>query len=132
MERKDLLIGENVTVEGKIFLGYPYDESWPGPFTIWAVLKDTSKYAETYGYIFLYENGEFIFCNSPRNYIEACNGWENGKQYRITGILRKGILKKEDTSRGGRRAYYSFIDAQGVEEALKELKIINENQTSST
>ncbi|OGI73950.1 hypothetical protein A3D42_00685 [Candidatus Nomurabacteria bacterium RIFCSPHIGHO2_02_FULL_41_18] len=43
-----------------------------------------------------------------------------------------GILKKEDTSRGGRRAYYSFIDAQGVEEALKELKIINENQTSST
>ena len=43
-----------------------------------------------------------------------------------------GILKKEDTSRGGRRAYYSLIDSQGIEEALKELKIINENQTSPT
>ena len=33
-----------------------------------------------------------------------------------------GILKKEDTSRGGRRAYYSFPDPDGVEQALRELK----------
>ncbi len=32
-----------------------------------------------------------------------------------------GILKKEDTSRGGRRAYYSFVDRDGTEQALKEL-----------
>lgn len=32
-----------------------------------------------------------------------------------------GILKKEGTSRGGRRAYYSMVDPEGVEIALKEL-----------
>lgn len=31
------------------------------------------------------------------------------------------ILKKEATARGGRRAYYSFVDPEGVESALKEL-----------
>lgn len=31
------------------------------------------------------------------------------------------ILKKEGTARAGRRAYYSFIDPDGVEQALKEL-----------
>ena len=34
-----------------------------------------------------------------------------------------GILKKEDTSRGGRRAYYSIPDPFGVESALKELGV---------
>lgn len=32
-----------------------------------------------------------------------------------------GILKKEDTSRGGRRAYYTLLDPEGVGYALKEL-----------
>lgn len=31
------------------------------------------------------------------------------------------ILKKEGTSRAGRRAYYSIIDSKGVEVALEEL-----------
>jgi len=109
-ERRDLLIGEDITVEGKIFLGYPDDESWPGPFTIWALLKDTSKYQETYEQIFLYENGEFIFCEAPQNYVEVCNGWENGKSYRISGILRKGILKREDTNDG----YYVDVKNKNI------------------
>lgn len=36
-------------------------------------------------------------------------------------LVSFGILKKEGTSRGGRRAYYSFVDAEGAEQALKEL-----------
>ncbi|QQG46292.1 MAG: hypothetical protein HYY55_00385 [Candidatus Niyogibacteria bacterium] len=36
-------------------------------------------------------------------------------------LVSFGILKKEGTSRAGRRAYYSFVDPVGVEEALKEL-----------
>lgn len=36
-------------------------------------------------------------------------------------LVAYGILKHEDTVRGGRRAYYSMPDAEGVEEALKEL-----------
>lgn len=36
-------------------------------------------------------------------------------------LVAYGILKHEDTVRGGRRAYYSMPDAAGVEKALKEL-----------
>lgn len=32
-----------------------------------------------------------------------------------------GILKKEDTARGGRRAYYSMPDPEGIKKALSEL-----------
>ncbi len=46
----------------------------------------------------------------------------NGPKFSNLRILVSfGILKKEATSRGGRRAYYSFIDPEGVEQALKEL-----------
>lgn len=37
-------------------------------------------------------------------------------------LVSYGILKHEDTTRGGRRAYYTMIDPKGVEIALKELK----------
>lgn len=33
-----------------------------------------------------------------------------------------GILKKVDTTRGGRRAYYVIEDMEGIEKALQELK----------
>ena len=36
-------------------------------------------------------------------------------------LVSFGILKKEGTSRGGRRAYYSIFDPEGVEQALNEL-----------
>jgi hypothetical protein len=36
-------------------------------------------------------------------------------------LVSYGILKHEDTTRGGRRAYYTMIDPKGVEMALKEL-----------
>jgi len=36
-------------------------------------------------------------------------------------LVSFGILKKEGTSRGGRRAYYLIIDSKGVEQALDEL-----------
>lgn len=36
-----------------------------------------------------------------------------------------GILKKEGTSRAGRRAYYTIVDPEGVERALNELAEIN-------
>jgi len=37
-------------------------------------------------------------------------------------LTAHGILKKEDTTRGGRRAYYSMPDPDGVERALSRLK----------
>ena len=37
-------------------------------------------------------------------------------------LVSFGILRKEGTSRQGRRAYYSIIDPEGVEQALAELK----------
>ena len=36
-------------------------------------------------------------------------------------LVSFGILKKEGTSHGGRRAYYSIFDSKGVEQALNEL-----------
>jgi len=36
-------------------------------------------------------------------------------------LVAYGILKHEQTTRGGRRAYYTMPDIQGVEKALKEL-----------
>ena len=38
-------------------------------------------------------------------------------------LVTHGILNKEDTSRGGRRAYYSMPDAEGVKTALEELRL---------
>lgn len=37
-------------------------------------------------------------------------------------LVSFGILKKEGTSRGGRRAYYSIIDPKGIEQALKKFE----------
>ena len=36
-------------------------------------------------------------------------------------LVSFGILKKEGTSRAGRRAYYSMIDSDGIEKALNEI-----------
>ena len=36
-------------------------------------------------------------------------------------LVSFGILKKEGTSRAGRRAYYTIVDPEGVERALDEL-----------
>jgi hypothetical protein len=38
-------------------------------------------------------------------------------------LLRYGILKREDTSRRGKRAYYTMIDSEEVARALRELGI---------
>lgn len=38
-------------------------------------------------------------------------------------LVSYAILQKEGTSRGGRRAYYSIIDPEGVERALRELEM---------
>lgn len=37
-------------------------------------------------------------------------------------LVTFGVLQKEGTSRGGRRAYYSMPDPNGVEQALIELR----------
>ncbi len=39
-------------------------------------------------------------------------------------LVSYGILKHEDTTRGGRRAYYTMPDPDGVRKALTELGII--------
>ena len=36
-------------------------------------------------------------------------------------LVGYGILKHEDTTRGGRRAYYTMPDMDGVDRALREL-----------
>ena len=38
-------------------------------------------------------------------------------------LVGYGVLKHEDTARGGRRAYYSMPDPAGVERALQELAL---------
>ncbi len=38
-------------------------------------------------------------------------------------LVGYAILKHEDTTRGGRRAYYTMPDREGVEKALQELKL---------
>lgn len=40
-------------------------------------------------------------------------------------LVGYGILKHEDTVRGGRRAYYTMPDPEGVEKALSELGLLN-------
>lgn len=40
-------------------------------------------------------------------------------------LVGYGILKHEDTTRGGRRAYYTMPDPEGVEKALSELGLLN-------
>lgn len=39
-------------------------------------------------------------------------------------LVGYGILKRKDITRGGRRAYYTMPDAEGVEKALTELNLI--------
>lgn len=39
-------------------------------------------------------------------------------------LVSYGILKHEDTTRGGRRAYYTMPDPEGVEKALRELELL--------
>ena len=43
-------------------------------------------------------------------------------------LVRYGILKHEDTTRGGRRAYYTMPDCEGVEKALQELGTEHKSQ----
>lgn len=40
-------------------------------------------------------------------------------------LVGYGILKHEDTTRGGRRAYYTMPDPQGIERGLQELALAN-------
>ena len=41
-------------------------------------------------------------------------------------LVSYGVLKHEDTTRGGRRAYYTMPDPDGVEKALKEIDLSKE------
>jgi len=43
-------------------------------------------------------------------------------------LVGYGILKHEDTTRGGRRAYYTMSDREGVEKALRELGFLEESR----
>ncbi len=36
-------------------------------------------------------------------------------------LERYGILKREDTARGGRQAYYTMLDPEGVQKALQAI-----------
>jgi len=47
-------------------------------------------------------------------------------------FVRYGILKHEETTRSGRRAYYTKPVPQGVENALQEFRNIKWNRISST
>lgn len=56
---------------------------------------------------------------------EFAGAWVMGRARRWFPNLRPlvgyGILKHEETTRGGRRAYYTMPDVVGVENALHEL-----------
>jgi len=45
--------------------------------------------------------------------------WKPG----LRTLVAYGILKKTDTSRGGRRAYYIMLDLEEVKKALNELGV---------
>ena len=51
--------------------------------------------------------------------LERAGLWAPG----LTMLVRRGILKHEDTTRGGRRAYYTMPDKEGVAQALRELGV---------
>lgn len=58
------------------------------------------------------ENGEF-----PGSWVlEKVKKWYPGLRI----LVRYGILKHEDTTRSGRRAYYTMPDQEGVRKALQE------------
>ena len=48
--------------------------------------------------------------------------WKPG----LRTLVAYGILKKVDTSRGGRRAYYIMPDQEGAKKALDELGFLSE------
>jgi hypothetical protein len=62
---------------------------------------------------------------------EFCGNWVRKKMERKTNekvwfpglriLTRYGILRHEDTTRGGRRAYYTMPDIKSVENGLAEL-----------
>jgi len=61
---------------------------------------------------------------------EFCGNWVRKRMERklkkkvwfpgLRMLVRYGILKHVETTRGGRRAYYTMPDQQGVEKALRE------------
>ncbi len=56
--------------------------------------------------------------------LQFGNAFGNVKAVWFPGLrllVSYGILKHEDTTRGGRRAYYTMPDPEGVEKALREL-----------
>ncbi|HEC49570.1 MAG TPA: hypothetical protein ENI40_00210 [Candidatus Desulfofervidus auxilii] len=66
-----------------------------------------------------------------KKYGEFAGNWvrklleeKEGKKIWFPGLrtlVSYGILKKVDTARGGRRAYYILIEPEEVEKALREL-----------
>jgi hypothetical protein len=83
---------------------------------------------------------------AAKKYGEFAGSWvlrnirEKGEIYPLGPGLRKlsafGILKRTETTRSGRRAYYVMPDPNGVERALKEfykgdmIKVAKESQLS--
>jgi hypothetical protein len=71
-----------------------------------------------------------VCLTSAKEYEEFAGSWvldkckEKGIMNWFPGLRRLvayGILKHEDTTRGGRRAYYTMPDTEGVEKALQEV-----------
>lgn len=67
------------------------------------------------------EQGEFAGSSVRKRMEDKTNKkvWFPGLRI----LVRYGILKHEDTTRGGRRAYYTMPDIEGVEKGLAELKL---------
>lgn len=57
--------------------------------------------------------GAWVFDEAKR---QGLRGFNN-----LRRLVSYGILRKEGTSRKGRRAYYSMVDPTGVERALLEV-----------
>ena len=86
------------------------------------ILRECVKCAEKYGEF----AGSWVLKGVERELKKKV--WVPG----LRTLVAYGILKKVDTSRGGRRAYYIIPDIEGTKKALQELnnnsKTHNENR----
>lgn len=80
----------------------------------------------------------FETLEAAKKYREFAGSWvlreirEKGEFYPLGPGLRTlaafGILKRTETTRSGRRAYYIMSDPEGVERALKEVKKVKKTR----
>lgn len=72
---------------------------------------------EAFEVLKIYPSGEFPGRRVLQNIREERNVFFPN----LKRLVKYGILERKELSRGGKRAYYSIPDPEGVERAIKEI-----------